>query len=144
MVELEENYKKYYEPKKYVTTKNELKFYEILLEIAKELDIIVFAQVSLYNIIHTRKNTKKGYFNKIANKSIDFVLVRKTDCRIICCIELDDNTHKRKERKQRDKFINKLFNDLEINLLRYPIYKKYYKSTLKRRIEENMKIKYYN
>ena len=50
------NYKSYYTPKRYVITLNELKFYNILLEIAKELDLILFAQVSLYNILETQKN----------------------------------------------------------------------------------------
>ena len=45
----EENYNKYYRPKRYVTTLNELNFYNVLLEIAKELNMILFAQVSLYN-----------------------------------------------------------------------------------------------
>lgn len=142
-----ENFKNYYRPKRYVITLNELKFYNILMEIAKELDLILFSQVSLYNILETKKNldpkTKQTYFNKIASKSIDFVLVNKKDCRIKLCIELDDSTHKQASRIKRDKFINKLFQDLEINLLRYPVYNVYYKETLKRKIQENIKEHYY-
>ena len=44
---------------------------------------------------------------------------------------------------ERDKFINKLFEDLGINLLRYPSYNVYYKDTLKKRIQENIKDHYY-
>ena len=40
---------------------------------------------------------------------------------------------------ERDNFINKLFQDLEINLLRYPVYNVYYKETLKKRIQKNIK-----
>lgn len=141
------DYKKYYRPKRYVITKNELNFYTALLEVAKELDLIVFSQVSLYNILETKSNldykTKTIFFNKIASKSIDFVLVDKKDCRIKLCIELDDNTHKKEKRIERDNFINKLFKDLEIDLLRYPLYNIYYKDTLKKRIQENIKDHYY-
>lgn len=141
------SYKKIYKPKKYIITKTELKFYTELLEIAKELDLILFSQVSLYNIIEMKENLperiKYSYFNKIASKSIDFVLVSKKDCRIQLCIELDDSTHKRADRIKRDNFINELFKELEINLLRYPVYETYYKSTLKKRIQENMKEHYY-
>lgn len=141
------NYKNYYRAKRYVITLNELNFYNILMEIAKELELVVFSQVSLYNILETKSNldyrTKTIYFNKIASKSIDFVLVDKKDCRIKLCIELDDDTHKQEKRIERDKFINELFKSLEINLLRYPVYKIYYKDTLKRRIQENMKEHYY-
>lgn len=145
--ENEINYSTYYRPKRYVITLNELNFYTTLMEVAKELDLILFSQVSLYNIIDTKKNldrsTKTTYFNKIASKSIDFVLVDKKDCRIKLCIELDDHTHEKKNRIERDKFINQLFKDLEINLLRYPSYTLYYKDTLKKRIKENIKDHYY-
>lgn len=141
------DYKKFYKPKRYLITMNELNFYNVLLEIAKELDLILFSQVSLYNILETKPDldysTKQTYFNRIASKSIDFVLVDKKDCRIRICIELDDNTHKQKKRIERDKFINELFKSLEINLLRYPVYQNYYKDTLKRRIQENLTEHYY-
>ena len=140
------SYKKYYKPKIYITTLNEMKFYNVLLEIAKELDYILFAQVSLYNIISMQDNldysTHTKYFNKIASKSIDFVLVDKK-CKIKLCIELDDNSHKKKNRIERDNFINELFKDLEIDLLRYPVYNIYYKDTLKRKIQESIKEHYY-
>ena len=109
--------------------------------------MIVFAQVSLYNILETRPNldykTRITYFNKIASKSIDFVLVDKENCRIKLCIELDDCTHQKPERVNRDIFINQLFKELEIDLLRYPAYKVYYKETLKKRIQESIKNHYY-
>lgn len=141
------DYKNYYRPKRYVISKNELNFYTELLEVAKELDLIVFSQVSLYNILETKPNldykTRTIYFNKISSKSIDFVLVDKNDCRIKLCIELDDSSHKRPERIKRDNFINELFKSLEIDLLRYPTYTTYYKDTLKKRIQENIKEHYY-
>lgn len=142
------NYSNYYKPKRYVITLNELNFYNTLMEIAKEMDLVVFSQVSLYNILETKDNldyrTKTIYFNKIASKSIDFVLVNKKDCKIKLCIELDDNSHKQEKRIERDKFINELFKSLEINLLRYPTYKVYYKETLKKKIQEKMIEHYYN
>ena len=138
-----ENYKKYYNPKRYITTINELNFYTTLLEISKELDLILFAQVSLYSIIEPKKElnyrTRQIYTNKINRKSIDFVLVDKRNCRIKLCIELDDTTHTMKSRKERDNFINKLFEELEIPLLRHPVYTIYYKETLKKKILEKIK-----
>lgn len=141
------NYRNFYKPRRYVTTLNELIFYQTLLEICKELDLILFSQVSLYNIIEVKQNLnnslKTTYFNKINKKSIDFVLVDKKNCRIKLCIELDDYTHQRKDRIKRDKFINELFKQLNINLLRYPVYSKYNKEILKRKIQEKIKENYY-
>lgn len=136
------DYKTYYKPKVYITNKTEGIFYNVLLEVAKELNYTLFVQVPLYAILTTQNNldhsTQTKYFNKISSKSIDFVLVDEK-CRILLCIELDGNTHKLKHRIERDKFINKLFSDLDISLLRYPVYPTYYKETLKKRILDNIK-----
>ena len=119
--------------KRYIITLNELIFYKVLLEIAKELNLILLCQVSLYSIIQT-KNKNDAYFNKIRSKSIDFVLVRQADCKIKLCIELDDSTHNYQNRIERDKFINSLFQDLNINLLRVKSKSVYNKESIKQKI----------
>lgn len=136
------NYKEIYKPKKYLISLTELNFYNTLLEITKELDLILFSQVSLYNIIETKYNNQSA-FNKIKSKTIDFVLVDKNNCRIKLCIELDDYTHNRYDRIERDKFINKLFLDLEIDLIRFKASNYYNKEALKKRIEESIHEHYY-
>lgn len=137
-----EKYKKYYRPKVYITTLNELKFYNVLLEIAKEKNLILFAQVSLYSIITMNNNLnykdRQTYFNKISAKSIDFVLVDKNSCKIKLCIELDDNTHTQTKRIERDKFINELFKELEIPLIRYKSQNVYNKNVLQNIIQEKL------
>lgn len=124
------SYNDHYLAKRYIITLNELKFYKVLLEIAKEMNLILLCQVSLYSIIETKKKNDI-YFNKIRSKSIDFVLVRENDCRIQLCIELDDKTHNYSNRIERDKFVNKLFSDLNINLLRIKSSNLYDKEKLK-------------
>lgn len=114
--------KQHYKKKIYLTTKTELEMYKILLEICTKYNLILFTQVVLYEIVQvnekpfTREHAK--YFNKICSKSIDFVIADKETTRIRLCIELDDPTHKKKKRIQRDEFIDKLFEDLQIDLLR--------------------------
>lgn len=141
------DYTKYYRPKRYITTITENIFYNILLDITKELDLILYSQVSLYAIVEVKEDFEKKFhdelFDEIKAKTIDFVLVDKKTNKIKLCIELDDNSHNEWKRIQRDNFINKLFKDLKIPLLRYPTYKNYYKETLKKRIQENLKITYY-
>lgn len=121
--------KLHYKKKTYLTTKNELKLYKILLDICTKYSLVLFTQVVLYEIIEINykpysKNYTK-YFNKIRSKSIDFVIADKETTRIRLCIELDDFSHKQKKRIDRDEFINTLFKDLEINLLRLPVTKDY-------------------
>ena len=103
--------------KDYLLTQNELKFYKLLKNITDKYNLIIFTQVSLYEIINA--NNLKD-FNKIKSKSIDFVIT-DVNSRIKLCIELDDTTHKKINRQKRDIFINNIFQELEIKLLRIPV-----------------------
>lgn len=105
-----------YEKKTYLLTQNELKFYKLLKNITDKNNLNIFSQVALYEIIRY-KNIKD--FNKIKSKTIDFVIT-DSNCKIKLCIELDDPTHIKENRQKRDEFINKLFKDLNIKLLRIP------------------------
>lgn len=114
-------YNTYFYKRGKLLTNNELKFYKILKEITKNYNYNIFTQVVLYEIV---RNKEIMDFNKIKSKSIDFVITDENS-QILVCIELDDNTHNRKKRIERDTFINELFKDLNIKLLRIPV-KEYY------------------
>lgn len=131
---LETNYKDKYNKCDYLLTKNELKFYRILKQITNKLSYSLFCQVSLYQIVNS-KNYKD--FNKIKSKSIDFVIAQE-NCKILLCIELDDSTHEKKKRIERDNFIDNLFKDLEIKLLRIPVQNFYNMEELENKIKESL------
>ena len=105
-----------YEKKTYLLTQNELKFYKLLKSITDKNNLNLFSQVALYEIIKS-KNIK--YFNKIKSKTIDFVIT-DVNCKIKLCIELDDPTHIKENRQKRDKFVDNLFKELNIKLIRIP------------------------
>ena len=128
------NYSEKYVKKDYLLTQTELKFYRLLKQITDELNLVVCQQVALYQV-EQNKNFKD--FNKIQNKSIDFVIV-EPNLKIKLCIELDDYTHRREKRIKRDEFLNKLFNNLEIKLLRIPVQNYYNLEELKKKIEESL------
>jgi len=128
------NYNESYQKKEYLLTQTELKFYNLLKTITDKLDLSLFVQVSLYQII---KNKNFKDFNKIKSKSIDFVITEK-NTKIKLCIELDDKTHNNQKRIQRDQFINNLFNDLNIKLLRIPVESYYNIEKLEQKIKESL------
>ena len=128
------NYKEKYVKKDYLLTQTELKFYKLLKQVTDELNLVICPQVKLYQIVNN-KNYKD--FSKIQNKSIDFVITEQ-NLKIKLCIELDDYTHKQKKRIKRDKFINKLFEDLNIKLLRIPVQNFYNLEDLKNKIKESL------
>lgn len=125
------NYKLSYEKKTTLLTESERKFYKLLKTLTDEMGYSLFSQVSLYQIIRSKDQVA---FNKIRSKSIDFVITDNYS-NIKLCIELDDSTHQRFNRLERDKFINELFEDLDIKLLRIPVQNFYNLEDLKCKIE---------
>lgn len=128
------NYKEDYEKKEYLLTPTELKFYKLLKTITDELNYTLFTQIALYEIVNC-KNFKN--FNKIKSKSIDFIITEK-NCKIKLCIELDDKTHNTNKRIERDNFINNMFKELDIKLLRIPVQNFYNLEELKQKIQESI------
>lgn len=94
--------------KKQLLTKNEYYFYKKLKSITEPLNLQILAKIRLADLIEVDKyinNRQWGfYFNKIKAKHIDFAIT--DDMKIIALIELDDYTHNRTERKERDIFVN--------------------------------------
>lgn len=113
------DYSMYYK-KDYVMTQTELNFYRKLKPITDKLDLTIFPEVDLERIINVY-NSDTGYRNRIKSRCIDYTIVNNKNCRIICCIELDDYTHNRNDRKQRDKFINELFEYVGLKLFRIKV-----------------------
>jgi hypothetical protein len=64
---------------------------------------------------------QQAAFNKISRKHIDFVLTEPSTSRILCAIELDDSSHNRPDRIERDTFVNELFSVHGMPLLRVPV-----------------------
>lgn len=120
--------------KDYLLTQNELKFYKLLKPIVDKLELNLFCQVAMYEIINC-KDLKS--FNRIKSKSIDFVITEK-NCKIKLCIELDDRTHNYNKRIKRDAFVNKIFEQTNTKLLRIKVENFYNLEELERKIKENL------
>ncbi len=137
-------YKDFYKAKRYLISLAELNFYNVLCEVAKDLNLVVFSQVSLYSIVETKNTPYKNIaFNKIRAKSIDFVLTDSKNCRILLCIELDDSSHNYSNRIERDKFIDNLFYNLKIDFIRINVSTYYNKELLKNKIVNSIKFEDY-
>ena len=128
------DYKNLYNKKEYLLTQPELKFFKLIKNITEKNNLNIFSQVALYEIV-TSKNIKD--FNKIKSKTIDFVIT-DVNSKIKLCIELDDTTHIRENRQQRDKFIEDLFNQLNIKLIRIPVQSYYNLKQLEEKIKESL------
>lgn len=125
------NYSSLYSKKEYLLTSQELKFYKLLKSITEKYNLNISCQTSLYSIIQAKEIKD---FNKIKSKSIDFVIT-DVNSKIKFCIELDDKTHIKDNRQERDKFIDELFKQLDIKLIRIPVQSYYNLKELEEKIK---------
>ena len=123
-----------YETNNYVMTQTELKFYRELKKVTDELDLNIFPQVNLERIINVKNNNKPDR-NRIKSRSIDFTIVNNKNCRIVCCIELDDYTHNRENVKKLDNFKDELFKQVNIPLHRIKVNNTYNLEEIKEKLK---------
>lgn len=103
----------------------ELSFYHVLKSIIGTR-LTILAKVRLTDIFYiTRPNENYSYHGKIAQKHIDFLICRPKTMKPIMAIELDDASHNRSDRIERDEFVDKVFETAELPLIRVPAQRTY-------------------
>ena len=112
-------------------TQSELKFYRTLQE-ATQGRWTLFAMVRIADLIRVAPGTPKhlSWHNRISCKHIDFVVCDNDELTPLVGIELDDPSHERPDRQERDRFVNQAFKDAELPLLRIPTADSYDPETL--------------
>jgi hypothetical protein len=72
----------------------------------------VFGKVRIADVIEPKRGMNRadwqGAFNRINAKHFDFVLCDKDELAVVCVIELNDNSHQKRNRRQRDAFVTEL------------------------------------
>ncbi len=107
-------------PRRFLLTQNEAAFFRALTAVVADR-YRISCKVRLADIITcSDRDWKLGYANRISQKHIDFVVSCAQTSRIVAGIELDDRSHWRKERWGRDAFVNRLFRDARVCLIRVP------------------------
>lgn len=87
----------------YLATKTERKFYGILQELLSD-EYVIHCQVSLMALVQPIdfKDNSKTWA-----KRMDYVITDK-DTRVLAVIELDDSSHSRPKRQERDIYVNEV------------------------------------
>lgn len=92
--------------------------YSKLKPIADELGYTIFAKVRLLDLLEPIKGNKryKTYFYKVQAKHVDFVLCND---KLVAewLIELDDSTHDRPDRKERDQFVDEVVTSVGYKII---------------------------
>ena len=103
----------------------EASFYHVLRQVVGER-ATVCPKVGLGDLFFVvRPNENQGARNRIAAKHVDFVLCDPATMRPLAGIELDDASHTREDRKERDVLVEKIFKAAGLPLLRFPVQRSY-------------------
>lgn len=97
-----------YKSCRFLLSPAERSFYGVLVQ-AVSADIVVIPKVRVADVITPSgsKGRSDWYssFNKISSKHFDFVLCYKSDFSFFCALELNDSSHRKVGRGERDKFL---------------------------------------
>ncbi len=112
-----------YKKKDYLLSVTECKFYYALKQVAEQNNWHVFAKVRLEDLLWLPSNTVNRFSlrNRGKSRHIDFVICDYRDVRPLLAIELDDASHNRPDRQERDEFIDQVFNDAGLPILHYSV-----------------------
>lgn len=104
--------------KRWLFSYNEKYAYKRLKEIADQMGYTVFTKVRLLDLLEPVKNNPKykTYFYKVQAKHVDFVLC-DNNLNAQHIIELDDSSHDRKDRKERDEFVDAVLKSVGYNII---------------------------
>lgn len=112
--------------KKLLLTKNEWVFYKKLKPICDKYKLHIISKVRLADLVEVNKNKSDKdyikYFNMISRKHIDFVICKPDNLQVLALIELDDKSHNKQERIDRDNFVNNVCKITNYKLLRITNY----------------------
>lgn len=105
--------------RKYLLTKNEWYAYKKLRPLAEARGLMICPKVRLLDILEPRKGEKdyKSLFWKVQAKHVDF-LICDQDLHIKGVVELDDSSHDRQDRQERDEFVDQVLQSVGYKVVR--------------------------
>ena len=111
------DYSKSYQAK-YLLTRNEWYEFKKLKKIADAKGLMICPKVRLLDIIEPRKGESyRSLMGKIQSKHVDFVICDQ-DLHIKAILELDDGSHDRKDRQERDQFVDQILTSVGYKVIR--------------------------
>ena len=113
----------------------EFAFYRALREaVGEEFDIMSKVRAAAL-VSCSRSNWAAGYGSPIAQKELDFILLRPGMSYVVAAVELDDKTHDLPERQERDAFLDAAFATAGVPLIRFKAQARYEVHEVRREVE---------
>lgn len=87
---------------------------------------LICPKVRLADLVYApRQEGRQAAFNRVSRKHLDFVLCDADTLRPALVIELDDRSHERADRRERDAFVDRVLADVGLPLVRLPVQRGY-------------------
>ena len=100
-------------------TPAEVEFFHVL-QLARPQGTVLCPKVNLQDLFWVPPNDYTAR-NRIDRKHVDFVLADDLSLQPLCGIELDDRSHQRPDRRERDRFVEAVFAATGLPLVRVPL-----------------------
>lgn len=100
----------------------------LVLKTAVNDAALICAKVALGDLFYAKSSDPSKYrtfTNKIDRKHVDFLLCDPKTVKPIVGIELDDRSHQRSDRQDRDAFVEKVYQAAHLPLVRVPVKRSY-------------------
>jgi uncharacterized protein DUF2726/topoisomerase-like DNA binding C4 zinc finger protein len=97
----------------------------------------IFSKVKLSDLFYAKTGDygkNRSYTNRIDRKHIDFLLCDAKTLKPILGIELDDKSHQRADRQERDNFVNNVFAAARLPLMHISVQRGYSQNELKAKL----------
>lgn len=84
-------------------------------------DLEIFAKVRLIDVVEPRGSggERQSARNRVIQKHVDFLLVRASDSYPVVAVELDDRSHGRPNRQERDRLVEEILRSVGLPLVRF-------------------------
>jgi hypothetical protein len=105
----------------------ELSFFEALQKAVNHRAVLL-TKVALGDIFWVKKDEASRhriYTNKIDRKHVDFLLCDPVTMQPLAGVELDDKSHQRPDRQERDAFVDQVFKAAGLPLIHVPVKRSY-------------------
>ncbi|MCL4199372.1 MAG: DUF2726 domain-containing protein [Phycisphaerales bacterium] len=111
-----------YRRKDWLLTKGEKAFYDVLCMAVNVNRHRIFCKVRLSDLLWLPKGAheQQPHRNRIQSKHVDFVICSADALRPLLVIELDDRSHEREDRRQRDAFVDRALGAAGLPILHVP------------------------
>ena len=107
------------------------------LKVVVENSAHIFSKVRLSDLFYAKTGDhgkNRSYTNRIDRKHVYFLLCDPKTLQPILGIELDDKSHQRADRQERDDFVNYVFEAANLPLIHFPVQRSYSQDQLKLKI----------